>query len=116
MQVGNRFQAVQVINGPENAIDQNDYLRMLGNAIIEKAASDLRKCMKKDIKHHLYSWASYDSHSILKTSSIAYFFSSPLSKLLCGTINPWYIVEKIADEMCYPYKEQLREDYERGDD
>lgn len=86
----------------------------LGNAIIEKAAYDLRKCMRKDKKHNRYSYEIYKDHSMVKTSSIAYFFSSPLAELCCGTINPLYIIKRIAEEEKYPYMVELIHDYERG--
>lgn len=93
---------------------QLDYANELGNAIIEKAAYDLRKCMRKDKKHNRYSYEIHNDHSMVKTSSIAYFFSSPLAELCCGSIDPLYILKRIAEEEKYPYMDELIFDYERG--
>lgn len=106
--------AIKVENGPENHINQADYCRLLGNGIVEKAAKDLRKCMKKDKKYKTYSRLTRDKEGSMNTSSIAYFFSSPLCSLCCGDIDPWYIVAKVAVEMDYPFLEELEEDYTRG--
>lgn len=114
MQVGNRFQAIKTIEGPENSIIREDYSRVFGNAIIEKAAKDLRICMKRDKRNRKFSSSAGDKYGPVNTAQIAYFFSSPLSKLCCGDIDPWYIVKNIALERNYPYMEELKQEYERG--
>ena len=102
------------INSSENRINREDYSTELANQIITRAARDLKMCMKRDIKHNTYSYINSNVRQVLGTSSIAYFFSSPLCSMCCGDIDPWYIVARIAVEMDYPFMEQLEQDYERG--
>ena len=106
--------AIRDLNSPGNSINQNDYSRILGNELIERAVKDIRRCMKHDIKHNVYSYVNKDKNDPVKTSSIAYFFSSPLCIMCCGTLDPWYILGRVAIEMRYPFIEELEHDYERG--
>lgn len=110
MQVGKRFEAIK--NTMSEPYVYDDYSRNLGNAMVEQAAKDLRSACKHDIKHREYNYGG--QNYIMKTSSIMFFFSSPLCEIACGDIDPWYICSEIFNEMHYPYTEEAERDYERG--
>lgn len=113
VKVGDRFSAIRNTLSQENGtID--DYSMNLGMAILVSASRDLTRCMKKDIRKNEFSVCSYKDKSTISTANVVYFFSSSLCELICGNIDPWYIVQRLADDINYPFMEELQENYERG--
>lgn len=93
--------------------------KILANGIVEFAAKDLRKAIRRDIRKRYYN--SVASYPECMTDSLVKFFASRQCDLYCGTIDPWYIVYNILREfeprkLPYGYLDSMKSSYlkERG--
>ena len=87
---------------------------VLAGGIVEFAAKDLRKAIKRDIKKKYYN--SMASSPEYMTDSIVRFFGSSLCDTCCGRLDPWYIVYNILREfdnrkLPYGYLDSMKNSY-----
>jgi hypothetical protein len=113
----NGLEIMKVAEGQGNgtAVDSSYNLAI---AIMEGACNDFRKCLRLDIRFNQYSHfnrakkSRYGGYDYIQTSKSLKFFASTLCSDICGSIDPWYIIERITKEENYPFMKELKEEYE----